>query len=153
MMKENEGALLLVDDEELILDIVANLLEDKVNKIYKAKNGEEGLELIKKHSDIVCTVCDIRMPIMDGIEMIKHVRKLGNEMPFIFYTGHGNEDLMLEVVKYGAFDFINKPGLEDLEEIFLSGMVMGEKIYNLPDDQKENSALEFNRLLEKLGKN
>ena len=54
-------------------------------------------------------ICDIKMPVLNGIETIKKVRLSGNEVPFIFYTGHGDETQLIEVVKYGVFDFINKP--------------------------------------------
>lgn len=119
-----KGKLLLVDDEEMILKKSKLLLEEYADEIKTALNGKIALDLIKQE-EFHCIVCDINMPVMNGIEVIKAVRELKIETPFIFYTGHGSEELMKEAIKYGAFDFLDKPGLDGLEEIVQRGLAEG----------------------------
>ena len=118
------GNLLIVDDEEMILERVEMLLEDVADEIYCAVNGKEALELILR-KEIHCILCDINMPVMNGIELIKEVRSRDIDTPFIFYTGHGSREHMMEVVKYGAFDFLNKPALENIEDVVVRGLAAG----------------------------
>ena len=123
-MSEKKGNLLIVDDEELIVERIATLLEDYVDETYMAYDGEEGLEVFKAN-EIHCIICDIRMPKLNGLELIKEIRKIDEKVPFIFYTGHLSKELMLEVVKYGAFDFLDKPNLDYLEEVVQRGLKAG----------------------------
>lgn len=120
-MKKN---ILIVDDEELIVENMQYLLENSADKVFTALNGKQALEVLNTE-DIQCVISDIHMPIMNGIEFIKQVRANGNEIPFIFFTAHGNNDLMLEAVKYGAFDFLDKPNFNGLEEIIKRGFEKG----------------------------
>ncbi len=119
-----KGNLLIVDDEEKLLKRLKFNLEDLSDKTFTADNGLEALEIIKKN-EIHCIVCDINMPKMNGVEVIKSIRAQGNKVPFIFYTAHGNEELMLEAVKYGAFDFLNKPSIEGLEAVVANALKEG----------------------------
>ncbi len=111
-----KGNLLIIDDEALLVKNMQNILEDYADEIFTAGNGKEALDIFRRET-IHCIVCDINMPVMNGVEFIKRVREDMSDVPFIFYTGHGNRDLMLEAAKYGAFDFLNKPSLDNLEEI------------------------------------
>lgn len=111
-----KGNLLIIDDEPLLLKSMKTLLEEYADEIYMASNGKEGLEIMNTKT-VHCIVCDINMPVMNGVEFIKRIRQDNKDIPFIFYTGHGNRELMLEAAKYGAFDFLNKPALDGLEEI------------------------------------
>ncbi len=120
MTERKDLHLLIVDDEKHILEILSLLLSKHFTKITTAMNGKEGLEKITQHSDIKCVLSDIRMPIMDGISFIKEVRAKGNDVPFIFFTGHGTDPLMIEATKYGAFDFISKPNFKSLEQVILN---------------------------------
>ena len=81
---------------------------------------------------------------MDGIETIKRVREQNNEIPFIFYTGHGDDLLIKEAVKYGAFEFLNKPELDNLEEVVERGLKFGFKIKN---DDFEDPQSSYRKLL------
>jgi DNA-binding NtrC family response regulator len=119
-----KGNILLIDDEKDLVDRVEMLLEDYADKIYKGHDGIEGLEVLKKEK-IHCVVCDINMPRKNGIEVIKDARDLGYTGPFIFYTGHGNDEMMMQVVKFGVFDFLNKPNLEDLESSVERALKLG----------------------------
>lgn len=120
-----KGRLLIVDDEPLLLKSLQLNLEDTAEQIILAKDGLEALEILTKET-IHCVVCDIKMPRMDGVELIKRIRETGSKVPFIFYTGHGNNDLMMKALKYGAFDFLDKPNLEGVEEIVGRALKIGK---------------------------
>ncbi|HLE10525.1 MAG: hypothetical protein A2504_14325 [Bdellovibrionales bacterium RIFOXYD12_FULL_39_22] len=118
-MSKLNAKILIVDDEEHIVNFLALTLEDSISEIIKAYNGREALELVAKHPDLVCILSDIKMPVMDGLELIREVRKTNKKIPFIFFSGFGSEKYMAEALKYGAYDFINKPDLENAEEVVL----------------------------------
>lgn len=138
-----KGNLLIVDDEPLIQKNLKITLEDYASEIYTASNGLEALELIKKHT-IHCVICDINMPKMSGVEVIKVLRQENNDVPVIFYTGHGNVELMKEAARYGAFDFLDKPNLDGLEEVVKRGLEKGFQRENVSVDQFES---EYSKLL------
>lgn len=119
-----KGNLLIVDDEPLILKRLKLNLEDYADEVFIAVNGVEALARINEF-EIHCVICDINMPKMNGVDVIKNIRAKNNNVPFIFYTGHGNHDLMMEAAKYGAFDFLNKPNLDGLEEVVVRGLSEG----------------------------
>ncbi|MBD66459.1 MAG: hypothetical protein CME62_14705 [Halobacteriovoraceae bacterium] len=119
-----KGNLLLVDDEPLILKNLKFNLEDYAENIFTAENGLIALDVLAEQN-IQCVVCDINMPKMNGVEVIKAIREKGNNVPFIFYTAHGNHELMMEVAQYGAFDFLNKPDLTGLEDSVIKGLKEG----------------------------
>jgi CheY-like chemotaxis protein len=109
-----KGNLLIVDDE---LDLTLNmkeLLEDEANTIFIASNGEEGLKILQSQK-IDCVVSDVKMPVMDGLQFIEAARKLGFNMPFIFYTGHGSKELKKTAHDLGAMDLLTKPNFTNLE--------------------------------------
>lgn len=147
MSEQRKGNLLIVDDEEMILERVEILLEDIADNIYTATNGKEALDVLANQS-IDCILCDINMPVMNGIELIKQVRADNNETPFIFYTGHGSREHMLEVIKYGAFDFLNKPALDNLEDIVSRGLSVGVGASVVTND--DDYVSEYHKLLDEL---
>lgn len=146
MNETRKGNLLIVDDEDMILDRVEILLEDIADNIYTAVNGKIALEVLNTES-IDCILCDINMPVMNGIELIKEVRAKNIETPFIFYTGHGSREHMMEVVKYGAFDFLNKPALDNLEDVVARGLAAGVGADAPADD---DFVSEYQQLMEDL---
>ena len=102
--------ILIIEDEEPIRRVLVRILtdEDKAYEVAAAADGKEGLALLGKHNfDLV--LCDIKMPKMDGIEVLQsaNARKIG--IPFIMLTGHGNVETAVEAMKLGAYDFISKP--------------------------------------------
>ena len=102
--------ILLIEDEEPIRRVMVKILveENKTYSVTEAINGKEGFEaLCKKSFDLV--LCDIKMPKMDGIEVLQQARKKSIQVPFIMLTGHGNVDTAVEAMKLGAYDFIPKP--------------------------------------------
>ena len=102
--------ILIIEDEEPIRRVLVRILneEDSNFEIYQASDGKKGLDLIKKESfDLV--LCDIKMPKVDGIELLQRTRKTNLTLPFIMLTGHGNIETAVESMKLGAYDFISKP--------------------------------------------
>lgn len=119
-----KGNLLIVDDEVDLINDLKQFLIDHADNIYVAQNGFEALKVLETYK-INCILCDINMPKMNGVELIKKIRAAKNDVPFIFYTGHGNNTLMMEAVKYGAFDFLDKPNLTGVEEVVVRGLKEG----------------------------
>ena len=126
----DKKVILLIDDEEIILETISEILEESVDKIHTAKNGREAIKVIKENPDILCVISDINMPELGGLETLKEVRELGNEVPFIFYTAHGNNDIIKEAARYGMFDFLHKPKLENLVSTVKRGLIHGFAIQN-----------------------
>tara|TARA_A100001011_G_scaffold271728_1_gene280988 strand:+ start:8328 stop:9491 length:1164 start_codon:yes stop_codon:yes gene_type:complete len=102
--------ILLIEDEEPIRRVLVRILSEENEKyeITEADNGKDGLSLLeKKIFDLV--LCDIKMPKMDGIEVLQITNNKGINTPFIMLTGHGNVETAVEAMKLGAYDFISKP--------------------------------------------
>ncbi|HAZ13440.1 MAG: hypothetical protein A2X86_14550 [Bdellovibrionales bacterium GWA2_49_15] len=141
--------LLIIDDEKVLLENVAELLAGIADNIVTCDNPFKAIEVLKE-GHVHCVICDIFMPGMNGVEVIKKTRELKNEVPFIFYTGHGNKDLMLEVAKYGALDFIDKPNMDGLEHAVVQGLKLGLEQGKQPPDV-ESDLKDYRKLLAKLG--
>ena len=102
--------ILIIEDEEPIRRVLVRILKDEDSsfEIHEASDGKKGLELINNDSyDLV--LCDIKMPKVDGIELLQRTRKTNSTIPFIMLTGHGNIETAVESMKLGAYDFISKP--------------------------------------------
>ena len=100
--------LLLIDDEPDILRVLSMSLKADGYDVVSAQNGTEGIAAFEKERpDIVIT--DIKMPGMDGIEVLKKVKELNPDAEVIIITGHGDIENAIEALKHGASDFINKP--------------------------------------------
>tara|TARA_B110000116_G_C16801163_1_gene570969 strand:- start:6642 stop:7805 length:1164 start_codon:yes stop_codon:yes gene_type:complete len=111
--------ILIIEDEESIRRVLVRILneEDSNFEIYEASDGKKGLESISKENfDLV--LCDIKMPKIDGIELLQRTRKKNSSLPFIMLTGHGNIETAVESMKLGAYDFISKP--PDLNRLITS---------------------------------
>ncbi len=110
--------LLLVDDEKDIRDVLHLALSDMGYEVFEAENGAEALRIFKEvHPPIVLT--DIKMPRMDGIELLQKVKRDNPEAEVIMITGHGDMDLAVKSLKYEATEFITKPVNVDALEIAL----------------------------------
>ena len=100
--------LLIIDDDRPIRNALREILEYEKFKVDDAENGEEGLKKFAQNKyDLV--LCDIKMPKMDGIELLQKVMVLNAEVPVIMISGHGNIETAVEAIKMGAFDYIGKP--------------------------------------------
>ena len=102
--------ILLIEDEEPIRRVLIRILEEE-NKDYEiteCEDGKLGLNRLKKE-DFDLVLCDIKMPKMDGVEVLQKARESSVNVPFIMLTGHGNVSTAVEAMKLGAHDFISKP--------------------------------------------
>ena len=109
--------ILIVDDEKSIRYTLRDILEYEKYGVDEARDGEEALELLtKNYYDVV--LCDIKMPKMDGLELLAKAVELGKDTQFIMISAHGNIETAVEATKKGAFDFIQKP--PDLNRLLLT---------------------------------
>ncbi|MDD4234408.1 MAG: sigma-54 dependent transcriptional regulator [Bacteroidales bacterium] len=100
--------ILVVDDERSVRDSIKDVLEYEKHEVLLAENGKEAIDMIKDHNfDLM--FCDIKMPKMDGNEVLERVRIMIPELPVIMISGHGNIDSAVKCIKMGAFDYIEKP--------------------------------------------
>jgi len=106
--------VLLVDDETEFLEPVAIRLERRLIPCSTAQTGERALQLLKEeHFD--CAIVDVRMPVMDGLELLRRMRKEFPNVPVILLTGHASVELGIQGMELGAFDYLMKP--VDLDEL------------------------------------
>ena len=100
--------ILVVDDERAIRRALREILEFEGFEVDEAENGKDGLKMVKNDVyDIM--FCDIKMPEMDGIEVLEGILKAKVDIPIIMISGHGNIETAVQAIKKGAFDFIEKP--------------------------------------------
>ena len=102
--------ILIVEDEASIRRVLVKILseEDKSHEIYEAEDGLIALNKIKKENfDLV--LCDVKMPKMDGIEVLEFTKKIKPEIPIIMISGHGDLETAVDSMKKGAYDYISKP--------------------------------------------
>jgi PAS domain S-box-containing protein len=108
MIDERLTTILLVDDEEVLRESVSDFLEDREYRVITAENGFAALEIYKEESpDLVLT--DLRMPEMDGLELLKKIGKIAPEIPLIVVSGTGRISDTVQALQLGAWDYILKP--------------------------------------------
>jgi two-component system, NtrC family, nitrogen regulation response regulator NtrX len=109
--------ILIVDDEKSIRNALREILEYEKYQVEEAEDGEDGLTKLKKTSfDLV--LCDVKMPKMDGVELLEKAMELGTGAQFVMISAHGTIETAVEATKKGAFDFISKP--PDLNRLLLT---------------------------------
>jgi len=102
--------ILIIEDEAAILRVLKKIIseENDTYEVEEAEDGLAGIEMIKsKDYDLV--LCDIKMPKMDGVEVLQKAQQIKPEIPFIMISGHGDLDTAVETMRLGAFDYISKP--------------------------------------------
>ena len=102
--------ILIIEDEAAIRRVLAKILaeESQDYQVSEAEDGLEGIELVKKQ-DFDLILCDIKMPKMDGVEVLEAIKKIKPEIPVVMISGHGDLDTAVNTMKLGAFDYISKP--------------------------------------------
>ena len=100
--------VLVIDDEKSIRNTLKDVLEYEKNNVDLADNGIDALKKVSENSyDLIFS--DIKMPEMDGIEVLQKIKEINDEVPVVMISGHGNIETAVECIKKGAFDFIEKP--------------------------------------------
>lgn len=111
-MHNSSATLLIIDDDQVVRASLAAYLEDSGFTVLQASNGLQGLEVFERdHPDLV--ICDLRMPQVDGLELIRRINALQVETPVIVVSGAGVMTDAVEALRLGAADYLIKP-LEDL---------------------------------------
>ena len=109
--------ILIIDDERSIRNSLKEILSDEGYDVDVAGNGIEGISMVEKEKYSVI-FCDIKMPEMDGIEVLDKLIGMGTDAAVVMISGHGDIDTAVECIKKGAFDFIQKP--LDLNRILIT---------------------------------
>jgi two-component system, NtrC family, nitrogen regulation response regulator NtrX len=132
--------ILIIDDEKSIRRSLREILEFEKYTVEEAEDGQAGLaKITSEQFDLV--LCDVKMPKLDGLELLQKLYSSGNEIPLIMMSGHGNIDTAVEAVKKGAYDFLTKP--VDLNRLLVT-------VRNAMD--KQHLVTETKTLKKKIGK-
>lgn len=102
--------ILIIEDEAAIRRVLVKILseENKDYQVFEAEDGLAGMEIIK-NEDFDLVLCDIKMPKMDGVEVLEAAKKIKPEIPIVMISGHGDLDTAVNTMRMGAFDYISKP--------------------------------------------
>jgi two-component system, NtrC family, nitrogen regulation response regulator NtrX len=100
--------ILIIEDDNKIRAILKEILEEKAHEVEEASDGLEGFKKLESGGFDLC-LCDIKMPKMDGLEVLEKAKEAGITTHFIVISAHGTIDVAVEAVKKGAFDFLQKP--------------------------------------------
>ena len=102
--------ILVIEDEAAIRRVLVKILSEE-NEAYTVDEAEDGLSGIEKikNDDFDLILCDIKMPKMDGVEVLEAVKKIKPEIPIVMISGHGDLDTAVNTMRLGAFDYISKP--------------------------------------------
>lgn len=135
--------ILIIEDESAIRRVLKKILSEESDtyEVFEAEDGLAGIEMVKKE-DFDLIISDIKMPKMDGVEVLEAVGKLKPEIPMIMISGHGELETAVQTMRLGAFDYISKP--PDLNRLL-------NTVRNALD--RKNLVVENKRLKKKVSKN
>jgi DNA-binding NtrC family response regulator len=109
--------VLLVDDEAIFVDVIEKRLKKRDIAIVTAASGREALDKLSKSDTIEVVILDVKMPVMDGIETLAHIKKRHPLVEVIMLTAHATIESAIDGMKLGAFDYLMKPcEIEELVE-------------------------------------
>jgi DNA-binding NtrC family response regulator len=122
--------ILIVDDEKDLCTILSDSLSRDRYRVVTAFNGKMGLQLVKKEKpDLI--LLDIKMPGMDGIEVLRKIKKMKKEIVVIMFTAYGTLETARKAMKLGAYDYVTKPidlfFLKSLVKEVLGGVTKGKR--------------------------
>jgi len=102
--------ILIIEDEAAIRRVLKKIISEENDsyQVAEAEDGLQGIEMIKDN-DYDLVLCDIKMPKMDGVEVLERVKKIKPEIPMVMISGHGDLDTAVNTMRLGAFDYISKP--------------------------------------------
>lgn len=144
--------ILVIEDESAIRRVLVKILseESESYQVEEAEDGLSGIEAIRSN-DYDLVLCDIKMPKMDGVEVLEAARKIKPEIPFVMISGHGDLDTAVNTMRLGAFDYISKPpdlnrllttvrNALDRKELVVENKILKKKVsknYEMIGDSKE----------------
>ena len=144
--------ILVIEDESAIRRVLTKILseENETYEVFEAEDGLKGMEIIKKE-DFDLVLCDIKMPKMDGVEVLEAAKNVKPEIPFIMISGHGDLDTAVNTMRLGAFDYISKPpdlnrllttvrNALDRKELVVENKILKKKVsknYEMVGESKE----------------
>jgi len=148
--------ILVIEDESAIRRVLVKILSEE-NDSYIVEEIEDGLKGIEaiKNNDYDLVLCDIKMPKMDGVEVLEAAKKIKPEIPFIMISGHGDLDTAVGTMRAGAFDYISKPpdlnrlltavrNALDRKELVVENKILKKKVsknYEMVGESKEITAI------------
>ncbi|SHJ24968.1 sigma-54-dependent transcriptional regulator [Pseudozobellia thermophila] len=148
--------ILVVEDEAAIRRVLVKILSEENDsyQLEEAEDGIKGMEAIK-NNDYDLVLCDIKMPKMDGVEVLEAAKKIKPEVPFIMISGHGDLDTAVNTMRLGAFDYISKPpdlnrllttvrNALDRKELVVENKILKKKVsknYEMVGESKEIMAV------------
>jgi len=143
--------IIVVDDEDIVLSLICDTLEEEGYAIQTASNGVDALKLIEKEEfDLLIT--DIRMPSMDGIELVRRVRDIHHDIGVIFMTGYANLNSAKNAIKQGAFDYIMKPfEISEIRKAVKDAVRIKKEAEEKSSDHQLSSLSDLNQMLHKAG--
>uniref|UniRef100_UPI0040487424 sigma-54-dependent transcriptional regulator n=1 Tax=Polaribacter sp. TaxID=1920175 RepID=UPI0040487424 len=135
--------ILVIEDEAAIRRVLKKIIseENELYEVFEAEDGLQGMEMIM-NEDYDLVLCDIKMPKMDGVEVLEKAKKLKPELMMVMISGHGDLDTAVQTMRMGAFDYISKP--PDLNRLL-------NTVRNALD--KKSLVVENKRLKKKVSKN
>ncbi len=113
---KNHSKILVIDDEEEILSILRHMLTKEGYEVEATKSGPEGYALVMQNK-YTAVICDLSMPELDGLSLIRLVRGSHNLIPFVFLSGHAQEGHEREMINFGAHQLVQKPHLDRIPKI------------------------------------
>ena len=118
--------ILIIDDERSIRNSLKEILDDEGYDVEVAENGQQGVEMVEKEKyDVI--FCDIKMPVMDGVETLAKLTAMGIDSAVVMISGHADVSTAVDCIKKGAFDFIEKP--LDLNRILITIKNAKDKVH------------------------
>ncbi|WP_127139231.1 sigma-54-dependent transcriptional regulator [Flagellimonas oceanensis] len=148
--------ILVIEDESAIRRVLVKILAEESDSynVVEAEDGLAGMDIIKKE-DFDLVLCDIKMPKMDGVEVLEAAKKIKPEIPFVMISGHGDLDTAVNTMRLGAYDYISKPpdlnrllttvrNALERKELAVENKVLKKKVsknYEMIGDSKEIDAI------------
>lgn len=156
--------ILVIEDEAAIRRVLVKILkeENESFELFEAEHGAQGLEMIQQ-DDFDLVLCDIKMPKMDGVELLSAVQKIKPEIPMVMISGHGDIETAVQTMRLGAFDYISKPpdlnrllntvrNALDRKKLVVENKTLKRKISKKYDIIGESESIEVIRqMIEKVG--
>jgi len=135
-MREKKITILVVDDDPLALETIAELLVESGYRVFTAQGGQRALDILETQPGIDLIVSDLMMPQMDGIALTKEIHSTGRDIPIIVITGYATIELAVETMKAGAADFITRPFNNEQIKITIKKVLETKRLKKLAGERE-----------------